>query len=181
MNEIKLFINGEFKESSDGTTFDSFNPCNGELLAKCHLPSNDDIDQAVDAAHKAFYNPEWKNMTQEKRAEILLKVSDLLKERKRDFISAEIADSGSIVRKAKADLFNAASFFKVMSKVAGSFKFEELDEAATRAGFSKNTRIYEPVGVCAQIIPWNFPSCHGSLENRTNLSNWLYCSFKNSQ
>ena len=61
------------------------------------------------------------------------------------------------VRKAKADIHNTASYFKVLSKQLRKFDFEELDQSATTESFSKNYRRYEPVGVCAQIIPWNFP------------------------
>jgi len=157
MQEIKLFINGEFKNSSDNTTFESYDPSNGELVAKAHIPSERDIDDAVASAKSALYSKEWRSFTPEKRSELLLKVSELIKERKKEFIELEIKDSGSTKRKATADIFNTASFFKVMSKVAKNFVFEEDDLQATREGFSKNKRIYEPVGVCAQIIPWNFP------------------------
>lgn len=157
MKEIKLFINGEFVPSSDGKTFTSHSSSTGEAIATCHLPSTKDIDRAVDAADNAFHNPEWRNMVGKKRAEILLAISEKIKERAKELVALEIHDSGSTVRKAKADVHNTASFFKVMSKVAASFNFEEADESASRAGFSKNIRRYEPVGVCAQIIPWNFP------------------------
>lgn len=157
MKDVKLYINGEFRDSSDGTTIDSINPGTGEVYAKVQIPSTDDVNMAVEAARDAFYSDEWRSFTQDQRADLLLNISEKLKERKRDFIEAEIADGGAVVRKAKADLHNSASFFKVMSKMARNFKFEEKDENASRAGFSSNTRIYEPVGVCAQIIPWNFP------------------------
>jgi acyl-CoA reductase-like NAD-dependent aldehyde dehydrogenase len=157
MNEIKLFINGEFRNSSDGKTFESSDPCNGELVAKCHLPSKKDIDDAVNSAHNAFYNNDWKSMTQDKRSELLLAISDKMKERKKEFIDLEMRDSGSLLRKVKADVHTAITYFKVMSKMAKNLKLEELDENSTREGFSKNSRTYQPIGVCAQIIPWNFP------------------------
>lgn len=157
MREVKLFINGEFRDSSDNNTFISTDPCTGENVATVHVPSSKDIQDAVEAANTAFYSKEWKEMDGQKRSEILLKVSELIKERKRELITEEIKDSGSTFRKAAADIHNTASFFKVMSKVAANFKFEEVDEKASREGFSKNRRVYEPVGVCAQIIPWNFP------------------------
>lgn len=157
MDEIKLYINGEIRPSSSGEMVDSIDPSNGELVAKVHIPSTQDLEDAVQAAKVAFYSKEWRETTPAKRAEILLNVSELIKERKRDFIAQEIKDSGSTFRKAAADIHNTATFFKVLSKVTANFKFEVLDENATRAGFSKNTRRYEPIGVCAQIIPWNLP------------------------
>ena len=157
MKEIKLFIDGKLVPSSEGKTFNSISSSTGEAIASCHLPSSKDIDHAVDAADRAFHNPEWSEMTQAKRAELLLAISDKVKERSKELVELEIHDSGSTIRKAKADVHNTASFFKVMSKVAASFQFEEQDNSATREGFSKNYRQYQPIGVCAQIIPWNFP------------------------
>ena len=155
MKEIKLFINGEFRTSEK--SFTSENPANGESVAKVYLPSEKDIDEAVDAAEKAFYSQEWRSMDQNKRADILEAISEKLKARRDKIVPLEIADSGSCLRKAKTDVMSAASYFKVLAGQLRKFQFEIKDENASRAGFSSNYRIYEPVGVCAQIIPWNFP------------------------
>lgn len=155
MKEIKLFINGEFRISSKN--FTSTNPANSEPVAKVYLPTDKDIDNAVDAAEAAFYSKEWRAMDQNKRADILEAISEKMKERRNELTELEIADSGSCVRKAKTDVHNAASYFKVLAGQLRKFQFEVKDEGASRAGFSHNYKIYEPVGVCAQIIPWNFP------------------------
>ena len=157
MNEIKLFINGEFKKSSTSNTYMTADPSNGEQIAKVHLPTNEDINNAIRSARDAFNSKEWKLFDQKKRSDLLLRISELILERKKELIANEIKDSGSTYRKASADIYNTASFFKVMSKVSRNFNFSKIDENSSRKGFSKNTRIYEPVGVCAQIIPWNFP------------------------
>lgn len=155
MREVKLFINGELKTSSK--TFVTHNPANDEAVATVYLPTEKDIDEAVDAAEKAFYSSEWRSMDQNKRADLLEAISEKLKERRNELTELEIADSGSCVRKAKADVHNAASYFKVLAGQLRKFQFEVKDESASRAGFSHNYKMYEPVGVCAQIIPWNFP------------------------
>lgn len=155
MKEIKLFINGEFKAAEN--SFISVNPANGEPVAKVYLPSSKDIDDAINSAEAAFYSAEWREMNSHKRAEILETISEKIKERKNELIELEIADSGSCVRKAKADVHNAASYFKVLATQLRKFQFEVKDEPASRDGFSQNFKLYEPVGVCAQIIPWNFP------------------------
>jgi acyl-CoA reductase-like NAD-dependent aldehyde dehydrogenase len=155
--EIKLFINGQFKDSSEKIIKTSFDPSNGAEVAKYHVASVKDIDEAVTAANNAFYNPEWKNMSQDARADLLLKISEKIKERAKEIVDIEVRDSGSTLRKAKADVHNTSAFFKVMSKVARELKMSVKDEAASRAGFSLNSREYAPIGVCAQIIPWNFP------------------------
>lgn len=155
--EIKLFINNEFKNSSTNTIKTSYDPSNGEAVATYHVPSTDDVNLAVESAVTAFYNPTWKNMSQADRSNLLLKISEKIKERAKEIVDIEVKDSGSTVRKAKADVHNTAAFFKVMSKTALGLKLSESDLSATREGFSKNSREYQPVGVCAQIIPWNFP------------------------
>ena len=155
--EIKLFINGQFKDSSDKIIKTSFDPSNGAEVAKYHVPSIKDIEEAVQAANNAFYNPAWKNMSQDERADLLLKISEKIKERAKEIVDVEVRDSGSTLRKAKADVHNTSAFFKVMSKVARELKLSVKDEAASRAGFSINSREFAPIGVCAQIIPWNFP------------------------
>jgi acyl-CoA reductase-like NAD-dependent aldehyde dehydrogenase len=155
MKEVKLFINGEFRTSEKKMT--TTNPANNEAVATVYLPTEKDISDAVDSAHNAFYSEEWRGMDQNKRAEILEKISEKMKERRNELVELEIADSGSCLRKAKADIHNAASYFKVLAGQLRKFQFEVKDENASRAGFSENYKIYEPVGVCAQIIPWNFP------------------------
>jgi acyl-CoA reductase-like NAD-dependent aldehyde dehydrogenase len=155
MKEIKLFINGEFRSSEKN--YISENPATGEAVAKVYLPSEKEIDQAVDAAETAFYSLEWRSMDVNRRAELLEKISEKLKERRNELTELEVADSGSCLRKAKADVANAASYFKVLASQLRKFQFEIKDEGASRAGFSTNYKVYEPVGVCAQIIPWNFP------------------------
>ncbi len=157
MKEIKLFINGEFVNSENGATHKSLDSATGEVVANVQIPSEKDIEKAVDAARNAFYSKEWRACDQNKRADFLLAISEKIIERKRELIELEIKDSGSTLRKAKADIHNASSYFKVMSKVTRAFQFTEKDEKASRENFSENFREYAPVGVCAQIIPWNFP------------------------
>jgi aldehyde dehydrogenase (NAD+) len=155
--EIKLFINGHFRDSSEKIIRTSYDPSNGQEVAKYHVASNEDVISAVNAARDAFYNPEWKNMSQDNRADLLLKIAEKIKERAKEIVDIEVRDSGSTLRKAKADVHNTSAFFKVMSKVARDLKLTIKDESASRAGFSQNFREYAPIGVCAQIIPWNFP------------------------
>ncbi|HXH74440.1 MAG TPA: aldehyde dehydrogenase family protein [Bacteriovoracaceae bacterium] len=155
MREVKLFINGDFRTSEK--KFVTHNPANNAPVATVYLPSEKDIDAAVDAAEAAFHSSEWRGMDQNKRADILEAISEKMKERRNELTELEIADSGSCLRKAKADIHNAASYFKVLAGQLRKFQFETKDEGASRAGFSHNYKIYEPVGVCAQIIPWNFP------------------------
>lgn len=155
MREIKIFINNEFVSTSKQA--DSLNPATGEKVATVHIPSKQDIDRAVDAAETAFYSEAWRACDVEKRAQFLEAIAEKLKERRNELTELEIQDSGSALRKAKTDVGSASAYFKVLAGQLRKFQFEQKDEAASRAGFSMNSRLYAPVGVCAQIIPWNFP------------------------
>jgi len=155
MKEIKLLIGGELKTSENH--YLSENPANGEAVAKVYLPTEAQIEEAVNKAHDAFYSEEWRSMDQNKRADILEAISEKIKARKDELVNFEVQDSGSSLRKAKADIHNAASFFKVLAGQLRKFQFEVKDENASRAGFSNNYKVYEPIGVCGQVIPWNVP------------------------
>lgn len=157
MKDIKSFINNEFVAEANAKTTISINPATSEAVATVYLPTEKEIDQAVDAAEAAFYGKEWRTCDVEKRAQFLEAIAAKLKERSKEIVELEIADSGSTLRKAKGDVSNAASYFKVLAGQLRKFQFEIKDEAASRPGFSNNFKVYEPVGVCAQVIPWNFP------------------------
>ena len=111
--EIKLFINGQFIDSSEKIIRTSIDPSNGMEVAKYHVPTTKDIDDAIEAAHIAFYNPKWHNMSQDARADLLLSISEKIKERAREIVDVEVRDSGSTLRKAKADVHNTAAFIKI--------------------------------------------------------------------
>ena len=92
MKEIKLFINGEFRSTTKD--FTSLNPANNEPVAKVYLPSEKDIDEAVESAEKAFYSQEWRSMDQNKRADLLEAISEKMKERRNELVELEIHFDG---------------------------------------------------------------------------------------
>ena len=180
MKEVKLYINGRFKESSHGRTFNSMDPSNGEIVAKCHLPAKEDVDEAVCAAHQAFHGS-WRQTSKEERIDFLFQIAEKINERKRELIEQEIKDSGSTIRKAKADIHQTASFFKAMGKIAKDFSFFIPEDKVSREGFSKNHRLYRPVGVCASIIPWNFPLLMAAWKLAPVLASGCTCVLKTAQ
>ena len=94
MKNVQLFINGNFRDSSDKNTIKTTDPSNNEVIAEVQIPSGKDIDDAVTAAHHAFYESDWRDYDAAKRSEILLKTSELIKERRKELIEWEIKDSG---------------------------------------------------------------------------------------
>ncbi len=157
MREIKLFINNQWVDCTSGKNTNSLNPADGTIVARVQLPSAKDIDLAVSAAQSCLESQDWKKITLSQRAQLLDDIAEKIKARKDDFIEAEINDSGSIFRKAKTDIQNSINHLKVVSKQMLELNLSYHDKNYSRPSFSKNEIIREPVGVCAQIIPWNFP------------------------
>ncbi|MFI5251183.1 MAG: aldehyde dehydrogenase family protein [Bacteroidota bacterium] len=156
MREYRLFINGDFVESSTKSTFDSINPFNREIVARCQQANVEDAKKAIAAARIAFDNGPWTKMTREERGALIKAVSDKINERKTDLEMLEVDDSGSTIRKAKEDIFLSARAMNYFSKLALIEPTEQI-EGLSKPGFSKNMILREPVGVVAAIIPWNFP------------------------
>lgn len=74
----KLFINGEFVESSSGKTFETYNPANGEVLAYVSEAQAEDVDKAVTAAKRAFEEGPWSRMSAADRGRLMYKLAELI-------------------------------------------------------------------------------------------------------
>ncbi len=156
MENYLLYINGEFKESSNGETFDAVNPANGEIIAKISKATIEDARDAIDAARKTFDSCVWSDMKGEERGRIIKQIVDKINENAKKLTELEVRDSGSTIKKAGEDIFLSAKSLNYYSKLAAVNTDEDV-EGLSKAGVSKNTIRREPVGVCALIIPWNFP------------------------
>jgi aldehyde dehydrogenase (NAD+) len=148
--ETRLFINGKFKEASDGRTFDIYNPATTKLVAKVHEASADDTNAAVAAAKEAF--PSWSNLLVEKRSACLKKLASLIRENNDELAALEAASMGKPV----------GTYFDGM---AGAGRWDYFAEAGylvqgttsvQTPGFL-NMTLRQPYGVVAAIIPWNVP------------------------
>ncbi len=156
MEKYLLYINGEFRESSDGKTFDAVNPANGEVIAKISEATIEDAKAAVKSARDAFDSGVWSGMAREERSRIIKQISDKINENAKQLTKLEVMDSGSTVRKAGEDVFLSAKSLNYFSKMA-ALDMNENVEGLSKAGVSKNIIRREPAGVAALITPWNFP------------------------
>ena len=95
-----LFINGQWQPASDGKTFKSYNPANGELLAECAQATDADLDLAVDSAWKAWDS--WKQTTPAERAKILNRIADIIDENTEHLAMVETLDNGKPIRETMA-------------------------------------------------------------------------------
>ncbi|MBK7253286.1 MAG: aldehyde dehydrogenase family protein [Ignavibacteria bacterium] len=156
MEKYLLYINGEFRESSDGKTFDAINPANGEVIAKVSEATIEDTRAAIKSARDAFDSGVWSDMPGEERSRIIKQIVDKINENAKMLTKREVMDSGSTIRKAGEDIFLSAKSMNYFSKMA-AMDMDENIEGLSKAGVSKNIIRREPVGVAALIIPWNFP------------------------
>ena len=147
-----LFINGKWQPASDGKTFKSYNPANGELLAECAQATDADLDLAVDSAWKAWDS--WKQTTPEERAKILNRIADIIDENAEHLAMVETLDNGKPIRETMAiDIPYSAEHFRYF---AGAVLAEE-GTASMLDGNTMSLILREPIGVVGQIVPWNFP------------------------
>lgn len=108
---LQNFVNNEFQDiSSSATTVDCFNPRTGKVLVQIPSSSQSDVDQAVDAAAKAF--PSWSQTTRHERARLLLKVAELIKENKETFAVWESIDQGKTLARARTEVDRAVANFR---------------------------------------------------------------------
>ncbi|TGY50617.1 aldehyde dehydrogenase family protein [Rodentibacter caecimuris] len=148
--EYGLLINGEWKMG--GTLLASYNPANGEALAKFVDATDADVDAAVMAAQQAFKT--WRNTTVTERAAILNKIADVIDENAELFALQETLDNGKPIRETRAaDIPLAADHFRYF---AGVIRAEE-GSANQLDSEDLSLVLREPIGVVGQIIPWNFP------------------------
>ncbi len=150
--KYQLFINGQWRDASDGGTFSTKCPANGEVLSTCAEATNADVDAAVDAAWKAFES--WKKTTASERSVILNKIADIIDENADHLAMVETMDNGKPIRETKAvDIPLSAQHFRYF---AGAILAEE-GSANMLGNDTLSLILREPIGVVGQIVPWNFP------------------------
>jgi len=151
----ELFINNEFVKSSSGKTYDTLNPSTGEPIAQIQEGNDVDINNAVAAAQEAFkLGSPWRTMDPSKRGRLLYKLADLIERDTAYIASLEALDNGKPYSVAVSnDVPGCAGIIRYF---AGWADKNHGKVTPVDGNFFAYTR-HEPVGVCGQIIPWNFP------------------------
>ncbi|MGH1342573.1 MAG: acetaldehyde dehydrogenase ExaC [Nannocystales bacterium] len=146
------YIGGEFVEPAQGNYFENVTPVTGKVFCEVARSTAEDIETALDAAHKAA--PAWGKTSAGDRSTVLMKIAERLEQNLERFAVAESWDNGKPVRETlAADLPLAIDHFRYF---AGCIRAQE----GSMAELDANTVAYhvkEPLGVVGQIIPWNFP------------------------
>ncbi|CAH1797144.1 unnamed protein product [Owenia fusiformis] len=156
--EIKytqIFINNEFVKSVSGKTFPTNNPCTGEPIVQIQEGDKADVDKAVSAAKAAFkLGSPWRRMDASQRGRLLNKLADTIERDGRQLASLETLDNGKPF--GYAFNFDLVFAIKVLRYYAGWADKIVGQTIPSDGDFFTYTR-HEPIGVCGQIIPWNFP------------------------
>jgi len=148
-----LLIDGERAPAADGRTFRTLNPATGETLAQVALAGAEDVNRAVAAARRAFDDGPWPGMKTSDRGRILRLIADLIRGRLDTLADLETRNSGKAIADARDEVGGAANTFEYYAGAADKLFGETIPMGAN--GFDFTLR--EPVGVVAQIVPWNFP------------------------
>ncbi|MCZ7383389.1 MAG: aldehyde dehydrogenase family protein [Candidatus Methanoperedens sp.] len=152
LQEYKLFINGEWVESSDGGTFDDINPATLELIGKIHKASDEDVKNAVDSAEDAFDS--WSSTPAPQRAKILFRAARMLEERKEELARLMTSEMGKVLKEARGDVQEAIDI-TYYAAGEGRRLFGETTPSELPDKFAMTVR--RPIGVVGLITPWNFP------------------------
>jgi betaine-aldehyde dehydrogenase len=149
----KLFIDGQWVDSESGKTFTTPNPATGETLAEVSEADKADVDKAVTAARRAFEG-KWSRMSARDRGRLLYKLSQLIEQHAAELAAVETADNGKPIKESLyVDLPQVVENFEYFAGWATKIEGETIPVP----GKMFNYTLREPIGVCGQIIPWNFP------------------------
>ncbi|MFD3756851.1 gamma-aminobutyraldehyde dehydrogenase [Streptomyces sp. NPDC058622] len=153
LRRLRNYIGGEFKDAADGRTTEVVNPATGEAYATAPLSGQADVDAAMAAAAAAF--PGWRDTTPSERQKALLKIADAFEARADELVAAESENTGKPLGLTASEelppMVDQIRFF------AGAARLLEGRSAGEYMEGMTSIIRREPVGVCAQVAPWNYP------------------------
>jgi aldehyde dehydrogenase (NAD+) len=149
-----LFINNEFVPAKSGATLESINPYDETVIAKVSAGSEEDIDVAVVAARAAFKSSSWRDISAAERGQLLWKLGDLCEKNAHILATVDAWDNGKPYQQAMdEDVAETISVFRYYAGWADKVYGQTIETSNLKLAYTK----HEPLGVCGQIIPWNFP------------------------
>jgi betaine-aldehyde dehydrogenase len=151
--KLQNFVGGEHVDPADGSLYDLINPATGEVFAQAPMSGKEDVDRAFEAAEKAF--EVWRDATPSQRQLALLKIADAIEDRAEDLVRAEVENTGKpyslTMEEEIGPMADQIRFFAGAARILEGKSAGEYLEGYT--SFIRR----EPVGVCAQVTPWNYP------------------------
>jgi betaine-aldehyde dehydrogenase len=150
---LRNFIDGAYRDPAGGATAPLINPATGDEFARAPISGPEDVDRACDAAQQAFAT--WRDTTPKDRSLALLRIADAFEARAEEFIALESENTGKPIALTRTEeipqLIDPIRFFAGCARL-----LEGLSAGEYMAGHTSMIR-REPVGVCAQVTPWNYP------------------------
>jgi aldehyde dehydrogenase (NAD+) len=153
MEKIKMLINGEWVGSSAANWLPVFNPATGEQLAEIVDATTEQVDAAVEAASIAFESKEWKAFKPYERGQLLMEMAYYIRENAAVLSELECLDVGKPISQARTDVEMAARYFEFYAGAADKL----MGDSIPIEDGMLNVTIFEPMGVTAHVIPWNYP------------------------
>lgn len=149
----QCYVDGQWRDANNGKTLAVINPANGQVLAHVPEAGTDETRQAIDAAQSAL--PAWRALTAAERARYLRRWYELMLEHKADLARIMTLEQGKPLAEAIGEIGYAASFIEWFAEEGKRAYGEVIPAPAPNARY---VVVKQPVGVCAAITPWNFPS-----------------------
>jgi acyl-CoA reductase-like NAD-dependent aldehyde dehydrogenase len=148
-----LLIDGKRVPSADGKTSDIYNPANGEVIARVAQATKEDADRAVRVAHQRFAEGAWRKMNSRDRGRLLMRISNLMRERLDYFRQLECKNGGKPISATSWELESVANTFEYYAGAVNKFHGQTIPSSKDGTLMT----FHEPLGVCVLITPWNFP------------------------
>lgn len=149
----KMFIDGEWVAAKNGNERKVFNPTDNSLLANVAEGSEEDVDNAISAAKRAFYQDGWKDTPASERVRLLEEIAAQVEENAEELAVLETMDSGKPIAESRISVQNVIATFKyhagLINKPSGQ-TYNVSDNVQSMV-------VREPIGVCGLIVPWNLP------------------------
>ena len=149
----QMYIDGKFVDAKSGKTFDVYDPSTEGVIAKVPAGGPEDVDRAVKAAHRAFYEGGWKGVSAQERGRVLFRLAERIRARRSELAELETLNSGKPIVESEYDMDDAATCYEYYGGLATKINGEVLPVPADAVAFAMR----EPMGVAGQIIPWNYP------------------------
>ena len=154
LNKYKMFIDGEWTDSASGEVFETYDPYTAQPWALIPRGNSEDVNRAVEAADRAFKTGEWPSMNATNRGHMIRKFADLIAAKADDLAKIEVRDNGKLIAEMSAQCKYLTQWYYYYAGLCD--KIEGSVIPIDKPGHFNYT-VWEPLGVCACIVPWNSP------------------------
>ncbi|HTX59363.1 MAG TPA: aldehyde dehydrogenase family protein [Verrucomicrobiae bacterium] len=148
-----MYVDGRWKLADEGGTREVHDPATGRAIATVTEATARDAEAAIAAARRAFDEGPWSAFTAADRAALLFKVADAIDAAREELVRIDTLNNGKPLREAEYDVADAANCFRYYAGLATKPSGQTFDVPAPSQTFT----VREPIGVCGQIVPWNYP------------------------